>query len=57
MKASKVSKSSKKGTGLYEKRIVKTKVRKPGRHSKKCSSKNKNSKLYRKPYRGQGKPK
>jgi hypothetical protein len=35
--------------------IKKSKKKRPGVVSKKCSSKNKKSKHYKKPYRGQGK--
>ena len=35
--------------------LKKPKKRRPGRNSKKKSSSNKNSKNYKKPYRGQGK--
>jgi hypothetical protein len=40
------------GIGLYRRR---TKVRRPGVHSKNNSSKNKKSKYYVKEYNGQGK--
>jgi hypothetical protein len=35
--------------------IAKPRKKRPGVHSKKSQSKNKNSKNYKKPYRGQGK--
>ena len=37
------------------KKVIKKTVNRPGRHSKKRSSKLKSSKNYKKPYRGQGK--
>jgi len=36
--------------------IIRKKVKRPGVHAKKGSSKMKSSKLYKKKYKGQGKP-
>ena len=40
---------------VSEKTLTKPKVSRKGIHAKTKSSKNKNSKLYKKPYKGQGK--
>jgi hypothetical protein len=44
-----------KGGANTSTRVIRTKRKRPGVHSKKKSSRNKNSKLYKKKYRGQGK--
>lgn len=44
----------KKSGGFYSKRIKKQVNKRPGVHAKSKTSKNKNSKHYRKAYKGQG---